>query len=392
MTSTQSRWTCFGTSIFTQMTEVANRTKSINLAQGFPDFDGPDLIKDAACEAIRSGHNQYAPAPGLLALREGLAARMSRISGLSYNPKTEVTVLSGATEALWCTIQSVIGPGDELIAFAPCYDSYGPACFGVGGTLKTVPLLPPHFEAPLDELSRTITPRTKAILVNTPHNPTGKVFTKTELEAIGELAQRHNLIVITDEVYEEILFGTAKHHCMAAFDGLRERVVVISSTSKTFSMTGWKVGYVFAPPALTAGIRAVHQFTVFCSAHPLQVAMIKALELGADYFASLRRDYETRRALMSKVLTEAGLTPNDPQGSYFMLGDFRSFSNKLDTEFAVELAEKVGVATIPISVFYEDTEKSRIPRSFLRFAFCKSLATISGAGEKLKSGLSQVPD
>lgn len=378
-----SRWDRFGTSIFTKMSEVAVRTESVNLAQGFPDFDGPDVVKEAACKAIRDGLNQYAPAPGLLSLRESLARRMQRISGLSYDPKTEVTVLSGATEALWCAIQSVIGPGDELIAFAPCYDSYGPACFGVGGTLKTVPLLPPDFRAPIEELEKTVSPRTRAILVNTPHNPTGKVFSKSELEAVATFALRHNLIIITDEVYEEIIFDNATHHSLATWPAMRERTIVVSSTSKTFSMTGWKVGYTFAPPALTAGIRAVHQFTVFCSSHPLQAAMVKALELGADYFSSLRQDYAMRRSLLEKLLKAAGLKPNHPEGSYFMLGDFSDFSREVDTDFAVTLAEKIGVATIPISVFYEDTPKNLVPRHLLRFAFCKSPTVLNKAGERL---------
>ena len=379
------RWGHFGTSIFTTMTLKAQATNSINLAQGFPDFDGPDEVKEAAIAAIRGGFNQYAPAPGVPRLRQLIADRRSLTGGGSYDWNDEVTIFSGASEALFCALQGLFGPGDEILAFEPLYDSYIAGAHSCGAKIVGVPLKPPSFSFTAAILEKSVTKNTRAILVNSPHNPTGRVFTASELEIIRDFVLAHDLLVITDEVYEELVYAPSVFTSLATLPGMRERTVAISSTAKTFSFTGWKVGYAFAPATLTKLLRAVHQFTVFCSATPLQHGMTVALELGAKYFKDLRHDYRLRRDQLLSSLTMAGFTPVIPEGSYFIIADYSKLSDQDDRSFAFRLAEEVGVATIPLSPFYVDEAEARKSLRFLRFAFCKGLDTLSAAGARLNS-------
>ncbi|MBM4252701.1 MAG: aminotransferase class I/II-fold pyridoxal phosphate-dependent enzyme [Deltaproteobacteria bacterium] len=379
------RWSHFGTSIFTTMTLKAQATNSINLAQGFPDFDGPNEVKKAAIDAVTEGCNQYAPAPGLPRLRQLIAARRSSQAGGNYDWAEEVTIFSGATEALFCTLQGLFGPGDEILAFEPLYDSYIAGAHSAGAKIVGVPLAPPSFSFTAAALERLVTKNTRAILVNSPHNPTGRVFHAAELAIIRDFALAHDLIVITDEVYEELVYSPNVCQSLATLPGLRDRTVVISSTAKTFSFTGWKVGYAFAPAALTKLLRAVHQFTVFCSATPLQHGMIAALQLSPEYYDDLRSDYRQRRDQLLASLVKAGFQPVVPEGSYFIIADYSKLSDQDDRSFALRLAEVCGVASIPLSPFYVDEDQARKSLRFLRFAFCKSLDTLSAAGERLLS-------
>ena len=380
-----TKWNQFETSIFSIMTQKAIAAGAVNLAQGFPDFDGPDVIKKAAIDAIMGPMNQYAPAPGLPVLRQKIAKFQQETKGLSYNPDTEVTVFTGATEAIFCTMQALLGQGDEIIAFEPFYDSYPASAHAAGAKLIGVPLLAPNWSFNPAELAGKITAKTRAIIVNTPHNPTGKVFSHDELKCIADLAIKHDLLVFTDEVYEQLVFGEAKHLSMAAIPGLAERTVTMSSTSKTFSMTGWKVGYAFASPEITKLLRTVHQFTVFCTATPLQAGMIKAFELDKSYYQELRRDYLGKRDLLVKILHKNGFKCHAPDGSYFIVADYSAISNKNDLEFANWLTETIKVATIPTSVFYTKPAEVREKQRYVRFAFCKGESTLLEAAKKLEA-------
>lgn len=370
------KWSSFGTSIFSLMTQAANRWNAVNLAQGFPNFDGPIEIKEAAAEAIRGHSNQYAPSPGLPRLRELLAARMERVSGISYSPDNEVTVFSGATEALFCSFQAFFSPGDEILAFAPFFDCYPAGAFSTGAKLIEVRLRTPDWTFSKEDLEFKLTPNTKGILVNTPHNPTGRVFSREELNVIAEFAKQHDLLVITDEVYDELVYDGAPFTRLATIPGMRERTVVISSTAKTFSFTGWKIGFAFAPASLTAELRGVHQFTVFCSATPLQVGMCRALEFGDEYYKKLREDYTERRDVLCDGLKKLGYKFRVPEGTYFVVADYSHVSKKPDHEFALWLTEHKKVAVIPTSVFYEQPSQVSSSQHYVRFAFCKDTATL----------------
>ncbi len=380
----ENRWEAFGTSIFSVMSEAALKFKAVNLAQGFPSFDGPEEIKEAAIAAIKGGFNQYAPATGIPALRELLSHRQKQTTGIEYNRDTEVTVFSGATEAIFSTILGLCGPGDEIVTFEPFYDSYPASAFAAHAKLKCVELQAPNWTFTKQQLAQAITEKTKMILVNTPHNPTGKVFTKEELGWIRDAAVAHDLIVVTDEVYEAIVFKPAVHTFLATMDGMRDRTVTISSTSKTFSMTGWKVGYIFAQPELTKIIRAVHQFVVFCSATPLQYGMVAALKLEKDYFEQFTAEYLERRDLLLEILKEAKFKVSVPDGSYFILADYSQHSQEIDRRFAMWMTEHAKVATIPISGFFSNTVQAEKKLKYLRFAFCKDLKTLESARENFK--------
>lgn len=367
------------------MTHRAQTAGAINLAQGFPDFDGPEVIKQAAINAINSGQNQYAPMPGLPRLRELLAQHQSRKYQLHYDPATEITIYSGATEAIFCALQAVLSAGDEIIALEPFYDSYAAAAFAAGAKLVGVPLRPPYFALDAARLEDAISAKTKAIIINSPHNPTGHVLTEPERDIIRELCLRHDLFVITDEVYEELVYEPHVHVPLATLPGMRERTVVISSTSKTFSMTGWKIGYGFAPPRLTQAMRTVHQFTVFCSATPLQHAMIAALELPDSYYEQLRCTYRARRDLLTHLLRESGFEVSEAHGSYFVLANYKQHRDIPDVPFCEWLADEIKVAAIPISVFYTDTAQAARDLRYVRFAFCKHETTLLEAGRRLRA-------
>jgi len=371
----------FGTTIFTEMTRLANEHGAVNLAQGFPDFDGPDFVKEAAVEAIRQGRGQYARMSGIPEIHAALAAKYRRDYGLDYAADTEFTVTSGATEAIFAAIQGTCEPGDEVVLFEPYYDSYRASVVMASAVPRFVTLRAPDWSFDPEELARAFTPKTRAILLNTPHNPTGKVFTREELEAVAALCGEHDVHCITDEVYEHILYdGT--HVPMAALPGMRERTITISSFGKTFSLTGWKIGWAAAPPALTAAVRAAHQFITFATATPLQHAAAAALATGPEYYEGLVSFYRRKRDDLVTELSRLGFVVAPPAGTYYVCADFRPFGFDDDVAFCRHLIENIGVAAIPPSVFYENT---RYGKTYIRFAFCKKEETLKEAVRRLNT-------
>ncbi|MEU9073656.1 pyridoxal phosphate-dependent aminotransferase [Kitasatospora sp. NPDC004745] len=370
-----------GTTIFAEMSALATATGSINLGQGFPDTDGPEEVREAAVRALRDGRgNQYPPGPGVPELREAIAGHQQRFHGLCYDPDTEVLVTAGATEAIAATLLALLEPGDEVIAFEPFYDSYA-ACIAMAGAVRVpLTLRAPDFRPDLDELRGLITPRTRLLLVNTPHNPTGTVLTAEETAAIAALAVEHDLLVVTDEVYEHLVFG-ATHHPVAALPGMRERTVAISSAGKTFSFTGWKVGWVTAAPALVAAVRTAKQYLTYVSAGPFQYAVAEALQLPDAYFEGFRADLLRKRDLLVGGLTSAGFRAFNPQGTYFVTTDITPLGVKDGVEFCRALPERCGVVAIPNAVFYDDAEAGR---SLVRFTFCKQDAVLEEAVARLQ--------
>jgi len=388
-----SRYEAFGTSIFTTMTQEANKHSAVNLAQGFPSFDGPSEIKDAAAKAMIEGKNQYAPSAGIPELRKRLAARYSNRLGVQLNWESQTTIFSGATEALWCSFQALYREHDEILVFEPFFDCYPAGAFAVGAKLVPIQLKAPDWTFHINEMRAKISTKTKAILLNTPHNPTGKVFTRKELEGIAEVAKEFNLIVISDDVYEELTFDEHVHIPIASLPGMFERTITISSFSKSFSFTGWKVGYVFASEILTQALRLVHQFTVFCSATPLQWGMIKALELGDEkngaYYKNFRKDYDEKRKFLHKTLEESGFKVKLAEGSYFLIADYSELSDKNDLDFALWLTREIKVACLPLSVFCQNQKEYQRDYKLLRFAFCKDLPILQAAANHLKTSHSQ---
>jgi N-succinyldiaminopimelate aminotransferase len=383
------RLTEFGTTIFAEMSALALRTGSINLGQGFPDTDGPEEVREAAVRALRDGRgNQYPPGPGVPELRTAIAAHQERRYGLSYDPDAEVLVTAGATEAIAASLLALLEPGDEVIAFEPYYDSYAACIAMAGGTRVPVTLRPYEgsFRLDLDELRAAVTDRTRLLLVNTPHNPTGTVLTREELTAIAELAVERDLLVVTDEVYEHLVFDEAEHIPLATFPGMRERTVTIGSAGKTFSFTGWKVGWVTAPSALVSAIRSAKQFLTYVSSGPFQYAVAEALALPDSYFTAFREDMLAKRDLLAAGLTDAGFKVFKPAGTYFITTDIRPLSAVLSEEgdgfaFCRSLPERVGVVAIPNAVFYDHREAGA---PFVRFAFCKRAEVLKEAVERLR--------
>ncbi len=375
-----SRLQGFGTTIFTEMTAIAQRFGAINLGQGFPDFDGPELIKEAAIRAIRGGHNQYCRMTGLPELNREIAAHQERFYGLSYDPDSEVTVTNGATEALYATFQALCEVGDEVIFFEPFYDSYRACVAAAGGVARLVTLRSPDFGYDRQALERAITAKTRVILLNTPHNPSGKVFSLRELEHIAGLCRRHDLLVVADEVYEHLVFD-GEHVPIASLPAMRERTVTISSAGKTFSMTGWKIGWACAPEPLTAAVRTAHQFITFCNSAPLQPAMAEALAAGDAFYSQFEAEYRERRDRLCRGLGEVGFGVLPPAGTYFVLADIRPLGYDDDVEFCRMLPEKVGVAAIPPTAFYVDKAAGR---HLVRFAFCKTLEVLDEAIDRMR--------
>jgi N-succinyldiaminopimelate aminotransferase len=371
-----------GTTIFAEMSARAVATGSINLGQGFPDADGPQEIAQAAAEAILKGRgNQYPPAPGIPELREAIAAHQQRFYGLGYDPATEVLVTAGATEAVAATLLALVEPGDEVIAFEPYYDSYAANIAMAGGTRVPVTLRAPHFRPDLTQLREKITERTRLILLNSPHNPTGAVFTRDELQAIARIAVEHDLLVVTDEVYEHVVFS-GEHCPVVQFPGMRERTVSISSAGKTFSFTGWKIGWVTAAPELVAAVKTTKQFMTFVSGGPFQYAIAQALALPDSYYNQLREDLRAKRDLLAAGLREIGFEVYEPDGTYFITTDIAGLSDQDGTEFCRSLPERAGVVAIPSAVFYDDKEAGRTQ---VRFAFCKRKEVLQEALTKLAS-------
>ncbi|MBI5507320.1 MAG: aminotransferase class I/II-fold pyridoxal phosphate-dependent enzyme [Deltaproteobacteria bacterium] len=376
----------FGASVFAEMTELANRHQAINLSQGFPDFDGPAEIFDAALAAMRAGANQYARSRGHLELVRAISETRAQLYGLSYDPETEVVVFSGATEGILSSLLGLLNPGDEVILIEPFYDSY-PVCVTLAGAVpRYVTLKFPDFALDVAELERQITKRTRVLVLNTPHNPTGKVFTPAELGAVADLCVRHDLVVLADEVYEHLTFDGRRHLPIATVPGMRERTLTLSSTGKTFSLTGWKVGWATGPQRLVDAAQAAHQFVTFATATPFQVAMATALRrfiLGGDYLADFQRQYAARRDFLVRALTNAGFAVAIPAGTYFIVADFSRLSSEDDQTFARRLVTEHGVATIPPGAFYAAHPEEG--RRLLRFAFCKRLETLEAAAARLRA-------
>ncbi|MGV0098399.1 pyridoxal phosphate-dependent aminotransferase [Streptomyces californicus] len=374
------RLAAFGTTIFAEMSALALRTGSINLGQGFPDTDGPEEIREAAVRALRDGRgNQYPPGPGVPELRAAVAAHQERFYRLSWSPETEILVTTGATEAIAASLLALLEPGDEVIAFEPYYDSYA-ACIAMAGA-RRVPLTlrAPGFRPDLDELRSLITPRTRLLLLNTPHNPTGTVLTPDELSGIAALAVEHDLLVVTDEVYEHLVF-TGAHHPIAALPGMRGRTVSISSAGKTFSYTGWKVGWVTGDAALVAAVRSAKQYLTFVSGGPFQYAIAEALALPDTFFTGFLADMHRKRDLLATGLRAAGFQVYEPEGTYFITTDIAPFGDEDAYAFCRALPERCGVAAVPNSVFYDDPEAGR---SQVRFTFCKKDEVLEAAVTRL---------
>ncbi|TKA11268.1 pyridoxal phosphate-dependent aminotransferase [Actinacidiphila oryziradicis] len=372
----------FGTTIFAEMSALALKTGSINLGQGFPDTDGPADIAEAAVRAIREGKgNQYPPGPGVPELRTAVAEHQQRFYGLPYDPDTEVLVTAGATEAIAAAMLALLEPGDEVIAFEPFYDSYA-ACIAMAGAIRVpLTLRAPSFRPDLDALRAAVTPRTRLLLLNSPHNPTGMVLTRDELAAIAELAVERDLLVVTDEVYEHLVYDDAEHIPLVSFPGMRDRTVSISSAGKTFSFTGWKVGWVTASAPLVAAVRTAKQFLTYVSSGPFQYAMAEALRLPDSYYTGLRDNLRRKRDILSAGLTEAGFELFRPAGTYFITTDITPFGEKDGLAFCRTLPERCGVVAIPNAVFYDDPDAGR---SQVRFAFCKQDKVLQEAAARLQ--------
>ena len=371
----------FGETIFTTISALAQKHGAVNLGQGFPDFDGPDFVKQAAVDAIRAGHGQYARMFGIPALNAAIAHDFGRRSGMAVDPEREVTVTSGCTEAIAAALLGLLEPGDDVILIEPYYDSYRACVAMAGATAHFVRLRPPAFRLDAAELASAITRRTRAILINTPHNPTGRVFDADELAAVASIAQRHDLVVISDEVYERLVFE-GQHVSIATLPGMRERTLTLSSLGKTFSLTGWKIGWAIGPEPLTAAVRSAHQFLTFATSTPLQHAAVAALHADEGYFAGLLAEYRQRRSILLESLAAAGLKAFVPQGAYFVIADCASLGFDDDVTFCQHLIEQVGVAAIPVSAFLHERRNCR---TLVRFAFCKKEETLREGGRRMRT-------
>ncbi len=379
MIKTAHRASTFNESVIREMTRVANQHGAINLAQGFPDFPMPGPMKDAACAAIHGDINQYAITWGTPALRLAIAEKYRRWYEMDVDPDREITVTCGATEAMAAVFLALVDPGDEVVIFEPFYENYGPDAILAGAKPVFVPLEGLDWKLDPDKLRAAFSDRTRAIVVNTPHNPTGRVFTRDEISLIAELCQQHDVIAITDEIYEHIRYAGG-HHVLATWPGMRERTVTISGLSKTFSCTGWRLGYAVAPFEMTSPIRKVHDFLTVGAPAPLQTAGAIGMAFGPDYYNHMALEYRERRDLMVSSLTEAGFRFSAPEGAYYILADFTGISDLRGSEFAMWLAKEIGVATVPGTSFYHEPSMGD---TVTRFAFCKKPETLEKAGERL---------
>ena len=376
----QSRRTCdFTESVIREMTRQAVRYGAVNLAQGFPDFAAPAEIKQAAHAAIDADLNQYAITWGAKPLRDAIAAKYRRDYGLEIDAESEITVTCGATEGMIAVLLAAVDAGDEVISFDPFYENYGPDIQLCGAVRRLVRLHPPEWSFDPEELRRAFSARTKAIILNTPNNPTGKVFTCAELESIGELCREFDALAITDEIYEHIIYDGKRHIPLMSLPGMREHAVLVNSMSKTFSVTGWRVGWVLAAPDLTGQIRKVHDFLTVGAAAPLQHASAVALGLEGDYYGRLARDYAERRDVLLEVLERAGFRCFRPDGAYYIMTDISGFGFEDDLAFAHYLLSEVGVIGVPGSSFYADP---RDGSQQMRFCFCKKLETLEAAADR----------
>jgi N-succinyldiaminopimelate aminotransferase len=375
----------FGTTVFVEINNLARQHGAVNLGQGAPDFDGPPEVLAAAVKAVNGALNQYAPGIGMTAVRQAIAQHAERFYGQKLDSDTDVLVTTGATEGVFAAVLGLTDSGDEVIVFEPVYDTYVPNLVMAGVTPRYVPLHGDGWEFDPGELARAFNPRTRAIIVNTPHNPTGKVFSRDELRVIAELCQKHDVVAITDEVYEHILYDDASHTRLATLPGMHERTVTISSLGKTFSVTGWKIGWAIGPAPLVNAVNQAHQFITYAVASPLQAAAASALNLPFSFFENLQASYQSRRDRMIEVLENAGFKVFKPAGSFFIMIDWRGVAPKHvqdDMQFARWLIRDVGVACIPASPFYQESDKY-MGKHFARFAVCKKDETLAAAAEKL---------
>ena len=370
----------FTESVIREMTRLAHLHQAVNLSQGFPDFAAPEELKEAARQSIADDVNQYAITWGAKSLRDAIARKFERLYGVPVDPEREITVTCGSTEAMIATLLAVLDPGDEVVSFEPFYENYGPDAILSGATPRFVSLRPPGWSFDPDELKRAFSSRTRAVIVNTPHNPTGKVFTRDELQVIADLCQEHDALCITDEIYEHILYGGARHVPMATLPGMAARTITINGMSKTYSVTGWRVGWAIAPPALTSAIRKVHDFLTVGAAAPLQEAGAMALGLPDSYYEGLAAGYARRRERLLGTLERAGFRTYPPGGAYYVMTDTTGLGWDDDVAFARYLVEEIGVAVVPGSSFYLDPKDGARQ---VRFAFCKKDATLDEAERRL---------
>jgi len=375
-----ARLSGLGTTIFAEMSALAMRTGAINLGQGFPDTDGPPEIIEAAVKALRTGRNQYAPGAGVPELRRAVAEHQQRFYGMAVDPDTEVLVTTGATEAIAAALLALVDPGDEVLALEPYYDSYAAGIAMAGGTRVPVTLRAPDFRLDTDALRAAITARTKILLVNTPHNPTGAVLDDAELKAVAAVACEHDLLVITDEVYEHLTFDGVTHRPLATYDGMHDRTLTISSAGKTFSFTGWKIGWAVGPARLVRAVMTAKQFLTFTSGAPLQPAIAQALALDDSYYTGFRTTLEAKRDRLCAGLRDVGFEVFTPQGTYFVTTDIRPLGHDDGVAFCLSLPERYGVAAIPHEVFYDDKAAGR---SLVRWAFCKQDDVLDEAIDRL---------
>lgn len=371
----------FGTSIFSEISMLARKHEAVNLGQGFPDYDTPDILKEIAIEAIRKGKNQYAISSGERILRHAITRHSERFYGLSFDPEQEITVTSGATEALFCTLMACINPGDEVIVFQPYYDSYCPVIQMAGGVPIAVTLHAPTYSFNPMELAAAFTEKTKAIIINTPHNPTGTVFSLQELRFIAELCIEYNTMAICDEVYEHCIYDNERHVPFQKIPEMTDRTIRISSMGKTFTATGWKIGWAIGNEHIQKAIRSAHQFVVFASATPFQYAAASALDMADEYYISLANDLQKRRDFLYDVLQQVGLQPNKPAGSYFILCDISGVTTMKSHDFAKTLITDHGIAAIPPETFYHNPT---LGEHLLRFCFCKNDDTLHKAAERIR--------
>jgi aspartate/methionine/tyrosine aminotransferase len=371
----------FTESVIREMTRLAQLHGAVNLAQGMPDFAAPDEIKEAACRAIAADVNQYAITWGAKVFRDAIAAAYGPRLGWEVDPEREVTVTCGSTEAMIASLLAVINPGDEVIIFEPFYENYGPDTILSGAVPRFIPLHAPDWHFDPRELEGAFNSRTRAIIINTPNNPTGKVFSLSELQLIARLCRKWDALAITDEIYEHILFDGHVHYAMAAVDGMRDRTITINALSKTYSVTGWRIGFVIASPALTQGIRKVHDFLTVGAPAPLQEAGAAALALPHEYYANLASAYQRRRDILLSALKDAGFRCSVPQGAYYIMADFEAISPLNDSDFTKHLVREVGIAVVPGSSFFSESGRGS---RYVRFCFCKKESTLQAARERLQ--------
>ncbi|MFT2007154.1 methionine aminotransferase [Pontibacter sp. 13R65] len=366
------------TTIFTVMSGLATEYQAINLSQGFPDFNCPEELIELVTKYMREGHNQYAPMPGVPRLRQKVSQKTERVYGYLPDPEREVTITSGATEALFAAIAAIVKPGDEVVVLEPCYDAYIPAIRLAGGIPVFVPLIVPDFHVDWNLVKKCICSRTRAIIINTPHNPTGAVMTRQDMETLSAIIETTDIIIISDEVYEHMVYDEQLHSSVLLHPSLRERSIVISSFGKTYHTTGWKIGYAIAPPALTTELRKMHQFLTFSTVTPMQMALADYLDEETHY-QNLPAFYQAKRDLFCELLEPSRFQVLPSSGTYFQLLKYDAISNEHDLDFAKRLTQEIGVASIPVSVFYHDKTDNR----FLRFCFAKSEDTLREAAERL---------